>query len=428
MRVARRAVLASMAAAVAGPAVLRRAYADTPQVTFKLHHYFSAVSGSHDKFLAPWARKIETESNGRIRIDLFPSMQLGGAPAQLFDQARDGVADIVWAAPSSTPGRFAKAETFELPFLLSRRALVNSRAIEDFAAAHLQDEFREVHPICFSCRDHGVVHTARAIKSIEDLKGLRLHVPNRLAGETAQALGARGVTVPTPQVPMALTGHVIDGCLDPWDVVPGLRLNDTLKNHTDFAESALSTAVFLLAMNKASYDRLPRELKTVIDNNAGQVAAGMAGAMWDVEARAAADTARDRGEAVTVLTPEEVAQWRRATEPVVVAWQKQMKERKLDGGKLLAAVRVLLAKYADEPEPQARPTPQPPEASQPAEQKVVGEPRRLPQANAEVSIRPRADAPAAAPPATPAPPTTAAPVTQPAPAAVTRPKELDIPL
>ena len=181
-------------------------------------------------------------------------------------------------------------------------------------------------------------------------------------------------------------------------------------------------------MNKASYDRLPRELKTVIDNNAGQVAAGMAGAMWDVEARAAADTARDRGEAVTVLTPEEVAQWRRATEPVVVAWQKQMKERKLDGGKLLAAVRVLLAKYADEPEPQARPTPQPPEASQPAEQKVVGEPRRLPQANAEVSIRPRADAPAAAPPATPAPPTTAAPVTQPAPAAVTRPKELDIPL
>ena len=423
MRVARRAVLASMAAALAGPAVLRRAYADTPQVTLKLHHYFSAVSGSHDRFLAPWARKIETESNGRIRIDLFPSMQLGGAPAQLFDQARDGVADIVWAAASGTPGRFAKAETFELPFVLSRRALVNSRAIEDFAATHLQDEFREVHPICFSCRDHGVVHTARAIKSIEDLKGLRLHVPNRLAGETAQALGARGVTVPTPQVPMALTGHVIDGCLDPWDVVPGLRLNDTLKNHTDFAESALSTAVFLLAMNKASYDRLPRELKTVIDNNAGQVAAGMAGTMWDIEARAAADTARDRGEAVTVLTPEEVAQWRRATEPVVTAWQKQMKERKLDGGKLLATVRVLLAKYADEPEPQ--PTPQPPQASQPADQKAVGEPRRSPQANAEVSIRPRADAPAAAQPATPAPP---ASVARPAPAAATRPKELDIPL
>ena len=427
MRVARRAVLASIAAAVAGPAVLRRAFADTPPVTLKLHHHFSAVSGSHDKFLAPWARKVEAESNGRIRLDLFPSMQLGGAPAQLFDQARDGVADIVWAAPSGTPGRFAKAETFELPFVLSRRALVNSRAIEDFAAAYLQDEFREVHPICFACRDHGVVHTTRAVKSIEDLKGLRLHVPNRLAGEAVQALGGRGVSVPTPQLPMALAGHVIDGCLDPWDVVPGLRLNNTLKNHADFAESGLSTAVFVLAMNKAAYERLPRELKTVIDNNAGQVAAGMAGAMWDIEARAAEDAARDRGEAITVLTPQEVAPWRHATEPVIVAWQKQMKDRKVDGGKLLAAVRVLLAKYADEPEPQP-PTAPSPEASQPAERKVVGEPRRSPQANAEVSIRPRADAPAAAPPATPAPPTAAAPVAQPAPAAVPRPKELDIPL
>ena len=425
MRVARRAVLASIAAAVAGPAILRRAYADTPPVTLKLHHSFSAVSGSHDKFLAPWAHKVEAESNGRVRIDIFPSMQLGGAPAQLFNQARDGVVDIVWAAPSSTPGRFATAEIFELPFVSSRRALVNSRAIEDFAATYLRDEFREIHPICFSCRDSGVVHTARTVKSIEDLKGLRLHVPNRLAGEAVQALGGHGVTVPTPQVPMALSGHVIDGCLDPWDAVPGLRLNDTLKNHTDFAESALSTAVFLLAMNKASYERLPRESKAVIDNNAGQVAAGMAGAMWDIEARAAAAAARDRGETVTVLTPEEVAQWRRATEPVVVAWQKQMKDRKLDGGKSLAAVRALLAKYADEPEPQP-PTQPSPEASQPAEQKVVGEPRRSPQASAEISIRPRADAPA--PPATPAPPTNAAPAAQPAPAAVIRPKELDIPL
>lgn len=428
MRVGRRAFLASMAASAAAPALLRRAFADAPQVTLKLHHYFSAVSGAHERFLAPWARKVEAESNGRIRIDLFPSMQLGGAPAQLFDQARDGVADIVWSAPSATPGRFPKIEVFELPFVLSHRALVNSKAVEDFAAANLQDEFREFRPICFSCRDHGIVHTTRTVKSIEDIKGLRLRVPNRLTGEAVQALGARGVTVPTPQVPMALAGHVIDGCLDPWDVVPGLRLNDMLKNHTDFAETALSTATFVLAMNKASYERLPRELKTVIDNNAGQAAATMAGAMWDIEARTVADTARDRGDAIAVLTAEEFAPWRRATEPVILAWQKQMKEHKLDGGKLIAAIRVLLAKYANEPEPQPQQAPQSPEASQPAEQKGGGETRQPQQAKADASIRPKADAPFAAPPTQTAPSTTAAPAVQPVPAAATRAKELDIPL
>jgi TRAP-type transport system periplasmic protein len=429
MRLTRRTLLTSTMALVAAPAVLRLARAEAPQVTLKLHHHFSAVSAPHEKFLTPWARKVEAESGGRIRIELFPSMQLGGAPAQLFDQARDGLADIVWAVAGSTPGRFAKIEVFELPFVPSHRALVNSKAIEDYAAANLQDEFREIHPLCFSCRDHGILHTTRAIKSIDDLKGLRLHVPNRLAADAVRALGANGVIVPTPQVPMALTAHAIDGCLDPWDVVPSLRLNDLLKNHTDFAASALSTTTFVLAMNKAAYERLPRDLKTVIDNNAGQATAAMAGAMWDVEARAVAETARGRGDPITVLTADDVAPWRKATEPVIAAWQKQMKERKLDGGKLIAAVRDLVAKYADEPEPQPAPSPQ---ASQAPEQKVVTEPRpsqQPPQGKTEAFTRPKADAPAveaAAPAPSPAPPS--APIAKPVPAAATKPKELDIPL
>jgi len=90
MRIARRTFLASAAAMLAAPAVLRLARADAPQAVLKLHHFMSSVSSAHDKFLAPWARQVEAQSGGRIRIDLFPSMQLGGAPADLFDQARDG--------------------------------------------------------------------------------------------------------------------------------------------------------------------------------------------------------------------------------------------------------------------------------------------------------------------------------------------------
>lgn len=454
MRWTRRTFIASTLALLATPAILRRARADAPQLTLKLHHSFSAVSAVHEKFLASWARKVEADSGGRIRIDLFPSMQLGGAPAHLFDQARDGVADIVWAVPGATPGRFPKSEAFELPFVLSHRALVNSKALEDFAAANLQDEFREFHPLCFSCRDHGVLHTARTIKSIGDLKGLRLHVPNRLAAKSVRALGAQGVSVPTPQVPMAISARAIDGCLDPWDAVPGLRLNDSLKNHTDFAEQALSSATFVLAMNRQAYDRLPRDLKTVIDNNAGQPVASMAGAMWDLEAKAVAGAARDRGEPVVVISGEGMAPWRKATEPVIAAWHKQMKERKLDGDKLLADVHVLLAKYAEEPEPEPPQAPRPVE--QPAEQQAVTEPPQTAEPRSHGFRRPRADAPAveaAAPPtsaqqpssmppwATPSPsappapsPTASAaptvPAAKPAPAPVAAPKlkELDIPL
>jgi TRAP-type C4-dicarboxylate transport system substrate-binding protein len=418
MRVARRSFLASIiGCAAAAPALLpRRVQADAPQLTLKMHHSFSSVSGVHDRFLVPWARKVEADSGGHIRIDIYPLMQLGGAPAQLFDQARDGLADIVWTVPSHTPGRFPKIEAFELPFVPASRALVSSKAIEDYAAANLADEFREVRPLCFSCRDRAVVHATRTLQGFEELRGLKLHVPNRLADEAVRALGGQAVAMPISQVLLALSGRVINGCLDPWDAAPGLKLYDVLKAHTDFADAALSTTTFVLAMNRGAYDRLPRPLKSVIDANSGQPAAGMAGAMWDVEAAGAVALARERGDAVTVLPPKEVLRWRRATEPVIAAWVKQMKERRIDGDKLLADIRELLEKYAGEPEPQPQPPPRP--SPQPApEQKVVAQPQPRPEAKVEP---PKAAAPAPAPAATPA--------AKPPPAAASRPKELDIPL
>jgi TRAP-type transport system periplasmic protein len=368
MRVARRAFLASTMASVAAPAVMRVAFADAPQFSLKLHHAFSAVSSAHDKFLAPWARQIEAQSGGRIRIDLFPSMQLGGAPADLFDQARDGVVDIAWAQPCNTPGRFPKIEAFELPFLPSRRALVSSKAVEDYARANLADEFREVHPICFSCSDRGVLHANRPVRTIEEMRDLRLHVQTRFAVQAVHWLGAVAVPMPSAQLPLAISQHVIDGGIEPWDMVPTFKLNDLLKTHTEFSDSSPSTTTFVLAMNKATYDKLPRELKTVIDNNSGQAAASIAGAMWDVQASAVVDMVGARGDPITTLLPEAVARWKKATEPVVEAWLKDMKEHKVDGGKLLANARALLAKYAGEPEPQP---PQPArEPQQPAEAKA----------------------------------------------------------
>ena len=395
MRIVRRTFLVSTLSAVAAPAVLRLARADAPQLTLKLHHSFSSVSSAHDKFLAPWARQVEAQSGGRIRIDLFPSMQLGGAPSQLFDQARDGIADIVWAMPSTTPGRFPKIEAWELPFVPSSRALVSSKAIDDYGRANLVDEFREVHPLSFSCSDRGVLHANRPVRILEDMKDLRLHVQTRFAGDAIRAMGAVGIPMPNAQLPLAITQHVVDGCIDPWDIMPALKLNDLLKTHTEFADASLSSTTFALVMNKASYDRLPRDLKDVIDANAGQSAAGAAGTMWDLQAKIVADSVAQRGDPITTLLPESVAHWRKATEPVINAWLKTVKDQKADGGKLLASAHALLIKYVNEPEPQPAQTSQPEEVSEPAEsaqQQQQSQAQAPAQAKADTSAAPKADA------------------------------------
>jgi TRAP-type C4-dicarboxylate transport system substrate-binding protein len=157
-------------AALAAPALLRPGRARAAEVTLKMHHFLPPVSNGHAKFLAPWSRKVEAESGGRIKVQIFPSMQLGGAPPQLFDQARDGVADLVWTLPGNTPGRFPRLEVFELPFVASRRGIVNSRAVQEYAQAHAAEEFKEVHPVCVWAHDQGLIHSRREVRTMADLK------------------------------------------------------------------------------------------------------------------------------------------------------------------------------------------------------------------------------------------------------------------
>ncbi len=417
MAVGRRAVVTSAAASFAMPALLRMARAEAaplPSIALKLHHAFSSVSCLHTNFLVPWVHRIEEQSFGRIRIDIYPSMALGGQPAELFDQARDRVVDIVWAMPSDTAGRFPKIETFELPFVPPRRALVGCKAIADFADEHLMDEFREIHPICFSCADRGVLHANRPVRAVAEVRGLRLDVSTRFTAAAIAILGGRPVPMPSGQLPLAITHHVVDGCVLPWDMVPALKLDTLLKAHTDFADDALSTTTAVLAMNKTSYEKLPADLKKVIDDNSGQVAATMAGTMWDLKAKAVADAVSQNGDQIVTLDPDAVARWRKATQPVIEAWRKVMKTHKADGDKLLASAYDLFAKYHSIPEPQppappkpqlteAKVEPQPPaktESAAPTPQPAV---KATPTPQPAVKAAPAPTISVAAPPAHPSP-------------------------
>jgi len=72
-------------AGLAVPALLRPRAARAQEFTLRLHHFLPAMSNVHRHFLQPWAAKLAADSNNRLRIQIFPSMQLGGAPPQLYD-------------------------------------------------------------------------------------------------------------------------------------------------------------------------------------------------------------------------------------------------------------------------------------------------------------------------------------------------------
>ncbi|MGQ7793289.1 TRAP transporter substrate-binding protein [Faunimonas sp. B44] len=342
----RRKFLASGAALLAAPALMKATRARAAEVTLKLHHFLPPVSNVHKHFLAPWAEELKAASDGRIEIQIFPAMQLGGAPPQLFDQARDGVVDMVWTLAGYTPGRFPKLETFDLPFVAAKRGVVNAQAIQEFAEKSAADELGEVRPLVVWAQDHGVIHSKRPVETMADLKGLKLRSPTRLAAEALKALGATVVSMPVPQVPEALAQGVIDGAVVPWEVVPSVKIHELTGNHTQIPGTpTLYTTAFLVAMNKPKYEGLPDDLRAVLDEHSGQAAAKKAGQMFDDLNAEVIAMAEQRGNRILTLAEDEKAKWIEATKPVIDTWLADVKGKGIEGEALLEDARALVAKY-----------------------------------------------------------------------------------
>ena len=267
-------------------------------------------------------------------------MALGGKPADLADQAADGVVDVVWTLPGYTPGRFPRTEVVELPFM-SKDAGATSRALWALAQDWPADEFAGLHLLGLWVHGPGVIHTARPVTRLEDMRGLSLRAPSRAASMLLERVGAVAVGMPAPQITEALSKGVIDGALLPWEVTTSVRVSELVANHTEFPDRAVYTAVLMLAMNKGVYDGLPDDLRTVIDNASGAAFSENAGRVQQQGDAAPRADAIAAGANVILLPPAEAARWQSEGEQVIADWAAAAPG--FDGAALVAQARAAIA-------------------------------------------------------------------------------------
>ena len=316
-------------------------------ILLKAHHFWPPGAMPPTQILAPWCDKIAADSGQRLKCQVYPAMQLGGTPAQLIDQVKDGVVDIAFTLPGYTAGRFPVMEVFELPFM-TNSAEAASRAAWDFYGKYATKEFAGIKPLMFATHDEGYLHTRdRQIKTLADFKGLKLRAPTRQTNKLLASLGASPVGMPLPAVADAVSKGTIDGFALPWEVIPSVKLHEMVKYHTetDTSRPALYSAVFVLAMNQARYDGLPADLKAVIDKNSGAVLSQAAGRTWDASQAPARKFAVDRGNVFYTVPPVEVDNWIKASHPLYDDWVADMDKRGLPGRQMLTDAQALLAKY-----------------------------------------------------------------------------------
>lgn len=313
------------------------------EVTFKISHFLPSVATTQKQVLQPWCDEMGQLSNGRIKCQFYPSMQLGGTPAQLPDQAKNGVADIVWTAPGYSTGRFPRTEALELPGILPLGGLAGGRAVWEFYGQQLKDEYKDFKVLAMHGDGGMNIHTAaKPLASAADFNGVKLRSPNRSIARTLKALGATPVAMPPAQVTEAIAKGVVDGASAVWEVLLPTKLDEATRYHfeTPADRPAMGATVLVLLMNKQKYESLPADLKAIVDKTSGLPLVERYGKAWDEATAAARNKIKTSpGHTLSVVSGSNYDAMLKQLEVVEKEWLADAKAKNINGEALLEAAR-----------------------------------------------------------------------------------------
>lgn len=228
--------------------------------------YFVGDQHAMSIWLIKWAEKLEKDSGGRIAIKRFPAAQMGPTPAH-YDLARTGQADISWFLHGGTPGRFPLTELGSLPFMFGS-AEIGIKVLNDpeLRAKYLDAEHRGVKPLLLFTHQPGGPHTTKkAIRTLDDFKGLRLRFASPSVRQLVQGLGATPVGVPPTEISEQLQKGTIDGTfIDYGGAGIAFKLGGIVKYSTEIYAYVTS---FALAMNEDAWKKLPPDLQKLVSDS-----------------------------------------------------------------------------------------------------------------------------------------------------------------
>ncbi len=312
---------------------------------FKLHHLLSAKAPAHTHMLDPWARQVEENSGGRVSIEIFPAMTLGGTPPELISQARDGVVDLVWTVNGYTPGLFPRTEVMELPNVYVNDPVAANLALFDMFESDLEQEYEGVEVMFLHVHAGQGIHMRdKLVRSPDDFVGTTLRIPTRTGAWIIEALGSTPRQMPVPDLPGALQKGTVDGAFIPWEIIPPLRIQEQTEYQIEGADMArFGTTTFQVSMNKARWDSLPEDIQKAFKDASGREWWAEVGRIWRATDDFGINLAVEAGNEHVVLTEEETAAMFQALEPVVERWIAEVTEKGIDGDGLVAGARDLVS-------------------------------------------------------------------------------------
>lgn len=310
----RRQLQAGLAAAALGlPACLPSLVRAQARITLKVSHFVAPTHRLQSDFLLPWARDIESRTQGAVAVQISAANSALGQAQNQLDQCLNGVVDIAFGLCGVPRGRMPRSMLIELPFMAAT-AEAGARTLWNLYPRLLGDDYTGIKPLLLMTHNAGGLHTRSRVERPADLKGLRIRTPSPTVSMMLSALGAVPVGLPPTLVYENLQKGVIDGAATTWDAVSSFRLDEVTRFHLD---ARLFTAAFWFGINRKRFDALPADVRTAIEAASGAALLPRVQGWWDSwdEAGLAAAKARNN----TVIVPDEAlrGEWKRATAPML---------------------------------------------------------------------------------------------------------------
>lgn len=327
-------------------ATLASAGAATAQTTELRFNWW--VPGMHlqrTKIAEPWIKQVSDATQGRVKISLTTT-SLGPPPRQ-FDLVRDGIADVAFAAHGYNPDRFVLAPAVELPFISDSAEATSValwRAQQKYFAA--KNEFAGVRLLgVYAHGPGGIWSRGDSLKSLDDVKGLKIRSGGGMQDEAVKALGAVAMTSPAPTSYEVLSRGVADATLFDANSITGFKLEKILKSYLE-VPGGLYTASFYYIINEAKWKTISKADQDAIDRVSGEALAKLAGKAWDDDDRAVTSQFGALGINHTKASGPLLATMKAALKPLEDKYIADVKEKRgLDGAEILTFVRGITSTY-----------------------------------------------------------------------------------
>ena len=305
--------------------------AEAAPVTLKFATQNAENAWSTENGLIPWLRKIEAESDGTLKIELYANQTLAKGP-QVWAAIRNGIADMGWIPMNMYAGMNQLMEVVGLGGLAAEDALQGTERVwnvyENVEAVRKPWAANRMLAVYSTDTASIFLMTKKPVRTLEDLKGMKIRCTAGAYVNWLTALGATPVVMAAPDVYMSLQKGVIDGLIGDWELVAGFRFADVAPYITK--NIPIGNVNFAVAMNRRTYDSLPAEAKKAIDDNSGR-----AGSMWlarhfSLDSRELEKEVAPALKELITLSAEEKARWTELVgRPLWDKWLETMDDKGL---------------------------------------------------------------------------------------------------